>query len=97
MSKTLSSKSIDEIYSKRPWINKAGLTRLFLSAFAETVIPAMDRAMEKLYKELTSERFITKLEQDVIDEAIYRVINMIKDELREEISHRLSFEEENEE
>jgi hypothetical protein len=96
MSTRLSRKALNELYSNRPWINKAALSRLFLTAFAETVIPAMDKAMEKLYKKLTSERFLTKLEQDVIDESIYRVIKMIKAELREEISERLKFEDEEE-
>ena len=45
MFKQLSTKELKEIYADRPWINKNAITNLFLSAFAETVIPAMDKAM----------------------------------------------------
>jgi hypothetical protein len=93
MYKQLSGKELKKIYANRPWINKNALTNLFLTAFAETVIPAIDQAMEKLYKVLTSTEFIARIEEDVIDESVQRVIQMIKDELREDLIERMTFEE----
>ena len=92
MFKELTSKELKEIYSKRPWINKTALTNLFLSAFAQAVVPALDEAMERMYKILSSTEFIAKLEEEVIDESITRVIEMIKDELREEIVKGMAFD-----
>ena len=92
MFKQMNSKELKEIYAKRPWINKNALTNLFLSAFAEAVIPALDNAMEKLYKILSSTEFIAKLEEDVIDESIARVVSMIKDELREDLIKGMLFD-----
>jgi len=89
----LSSKELQKIYSERPWINKNALTNLFLSAFAEAVIPAMDQAMEKMFKILTSTEFIAKIEEDVIDESIQRVIAMIKDDLRKDLVKGMLFDE----
>jgi len=91
--KQLSSKELQKIYSERPWINKNALTNLFLSAFAEAVIPAMDQAMEKMFKILTSTEFIAKIEEDVIDESIQRVIAMIKDDLRKDLVKGMLFDE----
>jgi len=91
--KQLSSKELQKIYSERPWINKNALTNLFLSAFAEAVIPAMDQAMEKMFKILTSTEFIAKIEEDVIDESIQRVIDMIKDDLRKDLVKGMLFDE----
>ncbi|MHA1629790.1 MAG: hypothetical protein ACTSXO_08280 [Candidatus Heimdallarchaeota archaeon] len=93
MFKQLSSKELQKIYSERPWINKNALTNLFLSAFAEAVIPAMDQAMEKMFKILTSTEFIAKIEEDVIDESIQRVIAMIKDDLRKDLVKGMLFDE----
>ncbi len=81
--KQLTNKELNDIYSDRPWINKNALTNIFLSAFAEAVLPAMDKAMENLYKILTSTEFIARIEEGIVDESIERVINQIKDELRE--------------
>ncbi|MEA2071334.1 MAG: hypothetical protein U9O98_08590 [Asgard group archaeon] len=92
MPEKLTAKEINEIYKKRPWINKHALSNLFLEAFAETVIPAMDKAMGQLYKKLISEDFILKIEQEVVDEAILRLIKMIKEGLREEMIEQLKFE-----
>ncbi|MFW9921744.1 MAG: hypothetical protein ACFFDW_00450 [Candidatus Thorarchaeota archaeon] len=92
MFKQHSSKDLKEIYDQRPWINKAAVTNLFLSAFAEAVIPAIDEAMERLYKILSSTEFIAKIEEEIIDESITRVIDMIKDELREDIVKRMMFD-----
>ncbi len=89
----MSSKELQKIYSERPWINKNALTNLFLSAFAEAVIPAMDQAMEKMFKILTSTEFIAKIEEDVIDESIQRVIAMIKDDLRKDLVKGMLFDE----
>lgn len=80
-----SPNELKELYAARPWINKTALTNLFLSAFAESVIPAMDEAMERLYKILSSTEFIARIEEEIIDESITRVIDMIKDELREDL------------
>ena len=85
MFKQVSAKELKDIYANRPWINKTALTNLFLSAFAEAVIPAMDEAMERLYKILSSTEFIAKIEEEIIDESIMRIIDMIKDELREDL------------
>ena len=85
MFKQYTSQELKEIYAARPWINKTALTNLFLSAFAESVIPAMDEAMERLYKILSSTEFIAKIEEEIIDESITRIIDMIKDELREDL------------
>lgn len=93
MFKDLSAKELKDLYATRPWINKTALTNLFLSAFAEAVIPALDKAMERMYKILSSTEFIAKLEEEVIDESVTRVIEMIKDELREEIVKGMAFEE----
>lgn len=92
MFKVMNSKELKEMYDSRPWINKSTLTNLFLSAFAEAVIPAIDEAMERLYKILSSTEFIAKIEEDVIDESIARVIDMIKDELREDLVKRMVFD-----
>lgn len=89
MYKQLSAKELKEIYDQRPWINKTAVTNLFLSAFAEAVIPAIDEAMERLYKILSSTEFIAKIEEEIIDESITRVIDMIKDELREDLVKRM--------
>ena len=93
MFKNVSSKELKEIYENRPWINKTALTNLFLSAFAEAVIPAMDEAMERLYKILSSTEFIAKIEEEIIDEYITRIIDMIKDELREDLVKRMVLDE----
>lgn len=93
MFKNVSSKELKEIYENRPWINKTALTNLFLSAFAEAVIPAMDEAMERLYKILSSTEFIAKIEEEIIDESITRIIDMIKDELREDLVKRMVLDE----
>ncbi|NHJ40434.1 MAG: hypothetical protein FK731_10415 [Asgard group archaeon] len=92
MFKQLSSKELNKTYSDRPWINKNALTNLFLSAFAEAVIPAMDKAMEKLFKILSSTEFIAKLEEDIVDESISRVIAKIKNELREDLIKGMLFD-----
>ena len=92
MFKQLSSKDLKSIYADRPWINKNALTNLFLNAFAEAVIPAMDKAMERMYKILSSTEFIAKIEEDVIDESITRVIEMIKEELREDLVKGMLFD-----
>ncbi|MHA1213035.1 MAG: hypothetical protein ACTSSH_11290 [Candidatus Heimdallarchaeota archaeon] len=93
MYKQLSSKELQKIYSERPWINKNALTNLFLSAFAEAVIPAMDKAIANFYKILSSTEFIAKLEEDIIDESIDRVIAMVKEELREDLVKGMLFDE----
>ena len=93
MFKQLSSKELKDIYAERPWINKNALTNIFLSAFAEAVIPAMDKAMAKMFKILTSTEFIAKIEEGIIDESIERVIAMIKDELREDLVKGMLFDE----
>jgi hypothetical protein len=93
MFKQLSAKDLKQIYADRPWINKNALTNLFLSAFAESVIPAMDKAMEKLFKILSSTEFIAKLEEDILDESIERVIDKIKNELREDLIKGMLFDE----
>ena len=85
MFKQYTTQELKDIYTARPWINKTALTNLFLSAFAESVIPAMDDAMERLYKILSSTEFIAKIEEEIIDESITRIIDMIKDELREDL------------
>ncbi|NHK32153.1 MAG: hypothetical protein FK730_12420 [Asgard group archaeon] len=92
MFKQLSAKELSKTYSDRPWINKNALTNLFLSAFAEAVIPAMDKAMEKLFKILSSTEFIAKLEEDIVDESISRVIDKIKNELREDLIKGMLFD-----
>ena len=93
MFKQYSTKELKEIYASRPWINKTAVTNLFLSAFAEAVIPAIDDAMERLYKILSSTEFIAKIEEEIIDESITRVIDMIKDELREDLVKNMIFDE----
>ena len=93
MFKQLSAKELREIYADRPWINKNALTNLFLSAFAEAVVPAMDKAMERLFKILSSTEFIAKLEEDIVDESITRVIEKVKSELREDLIKGMLFDE----
>lgn len=93
MFKQMSAKDLKDAYATRPWINKNALTNLFLSAFAEAVIPALDKAMEKMYKILSSTEFIAKMEEDVIDESIERVFEMIKEELREDLIKGMLFDE----
>ena len=93
MFKQLSAKELKDMYASRPWINKNALTNLFLSAFAEAVIPALDKAMEKMYKILSSTEFIARMEEEVIDESIERVFEMIKEELREDLIKGMLFDE----
>jgi hypothetical protein len=93
MFKQLSAKELKQIYADRPWINKNALTNLFLSAFAEAVIPAMDKALEKLFKILSSTEFIAKLEEDIMDESIARVIDKIKSDLRADLIKGMLFDE----
>ncbi|MHA1171567.1 MAG: hypothetical protein ACTSQ3_05770, partial [Candidatus Heimdallarchaeota archaeon] len=69
MFKQLSAKELKEIYAERPWINKNAISNLFLSAFAEAVIPAMDKAMARFYKIIQSTEFIAKIEENIIDES----------------------------
>jgi len=94
MFKQHSTKDLTQMYTDRPWINKNALTNLFLSAFAEAVLPEMDKAMEKLYKILSSTEFIAKIEEDIVDDSIKRVIEKIKDDLRKGIIKGMLFDEE---
>ena len=94
MFKQLSAKELKEIYAERPWINKNAISNLFLSAFAEAVIPAMDKAMARFYKIIQSTEFIAKIEENIIDESFTRVIEMVKDDLREELVKIFIFDDE---
>jgi len=92
MSKQMNAKELQEIYAERPWINKNALTNLFLSAFAEAIIPAMDKALSNMYKILSSTEFIAKIEEDIIDESIGRVIAKIKEDLRKDLIKGMLFD-----
>lgn len=94
MFKQISTKELKEIYAERPWINKNAISNLFLSAFAEAVIPAMDKAMSRFYKIIQSTEFIAKIEENIIDESFTRVIEMVKDDLREELVKIFIFDDE---